>query len=88
MNDKNENLIIDLLEGLAEESGIDFGEILSDALEIPGDVETYPLDEEPTDDEPLDMDNDYSDRSDDYFDHLFDDLDVDYTAEQDQYGDD
>ncbi len=44
--------------------------------------------EEETDAEELEIDNDYSDDTEEYFDDLFDDLDVDPNDEEDIYGDD
>lgn len=83
-----EELAAEMLEDLEELSGISIGEMLSDALDIP-DFEEYPVYEEPTEDEPLDP---YTPEegldTDEYFDALFDEIDVDADAEVDSYGDD
>lgn len=83
-NEQEENLLADMLEDFSNLSGIDFGEILADQPE--DEFEEFPVHDEPTESEELDLDNDYGSDVDDYFDNLFDDIDVDIDSEE-GYGD-
>lgn len=52
-----------------------------------GEFEVFAVYDEPTEDRPLDMDNPNGMDTDDYFDVLFDHIDVDADTEVDTYGD-
>lgn len=88
MAERDNELAEEMLLDLAEESGISIDELLADAIEEIPSFEEFPVYEQPTEDSPLDLDNPYGEDTDEYFDALFDDIDVDADSEEDSYGDD
>lgn len=78
---KEKDLAGEMLADLAELSGIPLDELKG----LPT-FETYSVYDEPTDDLPLDLESPEME-TDDYFDYLFDEIDVD-AEEADAYGDD
>lgn len=96
----DEELAAEMLEDLEELSGISIGEMMADALEErpevspdelrradeEGQFDVFPVFDEPTEDRPLDLENPDGEETEDYFDILFDEIDVDQ-EEVDQYGD-
>jgi hypothetical protein len=83
----NEELAAGMLEDLEEITGISIGEMLADEITAgdEGDFDTYPVYEEPTEDRPLDLNNPDGADTDEYFDVLFESIDVDADSEIDQY---
>lgn len=77
------SLVDQLLEDFAELSGISQEEIKNEP-----DYETFPLYEEPTESEEFDLENPDGNQTDEYFDVLFDSIDVDPDEETDQYSED
>lgn len=90
LTDWQDEIAAGMLEDLEEITGVDIGEMMADELEKvlddAPDFEEFPVYEEPEEGEELDIDSDWGD-TDDYFDELFDDLDINPAEEQDQYGD-
>lgn len=69
-----------MLEDLADITGEDIADLISD-------FEVFPVYEEPEEGEPLEMDSDAGD-TDEYFDDLFEDMDIDADEELDPYSED
>lgn len=98
LSEWQDEIAAEMLSDLAQISGVSVGEMLVDDLnehlpELPeppesdeGDYEVFPVYDEPTESEDLDLDSDYGDTG-DYFDEFFDDLDID-SDQEDSYGDD
>lgn len=98
----DEELAAGMLEDLEEITGIGIGEMMADALEDispvresdldradeGGEFEVFPVYEEPSESEELDLDNPDGTDTDEYFDVLFDEIDVDMDVEVDQYSED
>ena len=86
-----DEIAAEMLEDLEEITGVSIGEMLSEDLaeqieDAEKEYEVYPVFEEPSESEELDMDSDAGD-SEDFYDDLFDDLDIDADTENDIYGD-
>ena len=92
LSDWQDEIAAGILEDLEEITGVSIGEMMADEIEALAEVEeeyeVFPVYEEPTESEELDLDNDYDSETSDYFNELFDDLDVDADEEIDAYGDD
>jgi len=92
LSDWQDEIAAGILEDLEEIAGVSIGEMMADEIEALAEVEeeyeVFPVYEEPTESEELDLDNDYDSETSDYFNELFDDLDVDADEEIDAYGDD
>jgi len=71
---------------LEELSGISIGEMMADAITETEEYEVHPIYEEPDKSEEFDLKS-VAGSSEDYFDGLFDDLDIDPADEEDSYGD-
>ncbi len=93
LKDWQEEIAAEMLDDLEKITGVSIGEMMADDLEETpergaGEYETYPVYEEPTEDHDLDLDNPDGEDTDEYFDVLFDDIDVDADKEIDQYSED
>lgn len=100
-NDWDEELAAGMLEDLEKITGVSIGEMMADEIEElagprtqelmradeEGSFEIFPVYEEPTEDEPFDLKNPDGMDTDNYFDELFDYIEVDGDSE-DSYGDD
>lgn len=102
LHEWQDEIAAEMLADLESISGISIGEMLADDLaqhtpeEVypgelerispEGDFEIFPVYEEPTESEDIDVDSDEGSTR-DYFDELFDDLDIDTADAEDMYGD-
>lgn len=77
-----------MLEDLERITGISIGEMMAEEIAEPASIRTFEVYDEPTEDEPLDLENPDGVDTDEYFDVLFDYIDVDADVEVDQYSED